>query len=95
MNEKAEFSFLLTGVELTRFVRALLTADRPVTATALDEGGSGGDLLVAAQTHRNCQLLRPHHHRALVKDELPLLYVPGGPQEPAQHVISLDLKSNV
>ena len=92
MNEKAKFSTLLTGVKLTRFVRALLTADRPVTAAAFDEGGVGGDLLVAAQTHRNCQLLRPQHHRTLVKDELPLLYVPGGPQEPPQQVISLDLK---
>ena len=91
MNEKAEFSTLLTGVKLTRFVRALLTADRPVTAAALDEGGGGGDLLVTAQAHRHCQLLRTNHHRALFKYQLTLLNVLGGSQESSQHVGPLNL----
>ena len=72
-------------------VPALLTAHRPVTAAALDEGGGGGDLLVTAQAHRHCQLLRTNHHRALFKYQLTLLNVLGGSQESSQHVGPLNL----
>ena len=90
-DRKSRILIPIAGVELTRFVRALLTADRPVTATALDEGGGGGDLLVTAQAHRHCQLLRTNHHRALFKYQLTLLNVLGGSQESSQHVGPLNL----
>ena len=53
---------------ITWIISALLTTHRPVAALAPDEGGGGCDLLVAAQTHWNSQLLGTNNHRTLIKD---------------------------
>ena len=79
------------GVVAAAGVGALLRADGPVAADALDEDGGGGDLLVAAEAHRLGQLLRPHHHRALLEYQHSLLDIFRGSEKSPQLLATLHL----